>query len=783
MMVMRGLSPLFVAVVLSLLGAAAAVPARAEPGRPRWVSAHDPALQVKPPTMVGLDGKPGLLLAPEGFDERAAAFRQKNPGYFPVEAGVSQVGEVVVVEGSEEVLATDGATVAVRMAGVARKVIERFGDTFQAMTIWLTFDETASSQAGAYEFTVKADVRGLGITPRDNGRAYGSDGVLRSVLNMKRIWQGVNQDTEAAWRPLLEIWGQESGHRWMMFMAVRDPRTGLPTDALLGRDCSHYSRFVDTQGSVHDGLAWTDNQDGTFTAGADRTVRFGNLDLYGMGLLPPDEMPPFFFIDDIPDYRRSPCGQYASNPKPLQNRVSGTRVEVTIDDIVAANGPRIPSFDELLAGARQDYFREVQVLVTRAGETAQGPLASPVALRIDRARLLWEQWMRTATGNRMVVCTQVSQDCGDPRSDVVDLRFNPDGHSPAWGPLAVEVGIHNPGQREASGVGIQLHTTLDGKTSTLSQMVGALPVGDRKTVRFAVDLRAAPCGAEVSVKAASQSDFHLHRRLQNLVLGAETVAEDGFESDSGWLVNPDGVDTSAAAAWERGTPERTEIIAGNAVQPEAAHGGTGAWVTGVAARAATGGDPFVRSGRTTLESPLFEAAAWREPRVRYWTSFAGMKGSPTGPGVVPSRDSRLIVQARGLPGGAGGGGTEWVEIDRLENLITVGWVLRSVRVPGELLGRPLKFRFIAEDANPQNGGVEAAIDDLEITSNLPACYQPPPAATPERRLSIGAAAGFTPAAGLVAVVVVVVCHLLGRRAARRRARLQLSGTTRSFSVG
>jgi hypothetical protein len=418
--------------------ALAASPARAEPLRAetaghRLVPAYDPDLQVKPPMMKATDGSSRQLLLPEGFAERAATFRRQNPGYYPAQAGMTQVGEVVVIEGSDEVLSTDGGVVEVRIPAVARKVIEKYGDNFQAMTLWLTFDETVTSQAGAYEFTVKSDVRGLGINPRDTSQVYGSAGTLRSILNMKRVWQGVNQDTEAAWRPLLEVWGQESGHRWMMFMGVRDPRTGAVSDVLLGRDCTHYSRFVDTQGSVHDGFSWTDNRDGTFTAGTERTVRFGNLDLYGMGLLPPEELPPFFFIDDIPDYRRGTCREYGDTRKPLQDRISGTRVDVTVDDIIDANGPRIPSSDHGLAGRRQDYFREVEVVVTRARETADSPLPTLVAQRIDRARLFWEQWMRTATGNRMVVCTQVSRDCGDPRSDVTRLRFNPTGRSPTWG--------------------------------------------------------------------------------------------------------------------------------------------------------------------------------------------------------------------------------------------------------------------------------------------------------------------------------------------------------------
>jgi hypothetical protein len=735
---MRRLSLFALAVLLFSLNPSA----RAE----RFVSAYDPRLHVKPPTMRGIDGRSGELVFTEGFAERAAAFRRQNPGTFPAQAGMSQVGEVVVVEGSEEVISTDGSQVQVEMEAVARKVIERYGDHFQAMTLWLTFDETVSSQAGAYEFTVKADVRGLGINQKDNGPMFGSAGMLRSVLNMKRVWQGVNQDTEAAWRPLLEIWGQESGHRWMVFMGFRDPRTGLPSDALLGRDCSHYSRFVDTQGSVHDGLAWTDNRDGTFTAAADRTFQFGNLDLYGMGLMPAEEMPPFFFIDDIAGYKRGTCREYDSKPKPLTSKISGTRVDVNIDDIIAVNGPRIPSSDELLSGRRQDYFREAQVVVTRPGETADSPLATQVAQRIDRARLLWERWMLQATRNRMVVCTQVSRDCGDPRSDVVDLRFNPAQRAPSWGPLPVEVAVENTGQREATGITVVLETNAEGRKGSLNQSLGSLAVGANRKVTFNVDLRGVSCGAELAVKASTQGDFHYHRKLQHLVLGAESKAQDGFENDGGWVVNPDGDDNSMGAVWERGTPERTEIVAGTAAQPAGAHDGVGAWVTGTAARGPR--DPYVRTGRTTLESPVFDARDWKEPRVRYWTTFAGMKAAPAGLGVVPSDLSRLRTLARALNDDGSGAG-DWLEIDRLENEMTIGWVLRSVRLPRELEGRRIKVRFVAEDANLQNGGVEAAIDDFEITSNLPSCYQPPPPAPKSGGCALATGPGHLPPAGLL----------------------------------
>ena len=218
-------------------------------------------------------------------------------------------------------------------------------------------------------------MRGLGIDLRDNSAGLGSNGVLRSVLNMKRVWGRVNDDTLAQWRPHLETWGQESGHRWMVFMKFVDRRTGMISDALLGRDCTHYHRLVDTQSSVHDGLC-LDATTATEPSPPSRQVpgRYGNLDLYGMGLLPPDEVAPFFFIDQVPGYKRQGCGAYTRVPPPARSPLMGTRVDVSVEDVIAAVGPRVPSADQLMEAEPQDYFREVQVVVTNAEETAESQL-------------------------------------------------------------------------------------------------------------------------------------------------------------------------------------------------------------------------------------------------------------------------------------------------------------------------------------------------------------------------------------------------------------------------
>jgi hypothetical protein len=259
--------------------------------------------------------------------------------------------------------------------------------------------------------------------------------------------------------------------------------------------------------------------------------------------------------------------------------------------------------------------------------------------------------------------------------------------------------------------------------------VGTLAPGETRTVTFALDLRAQPCGTAIALKTATQSDQHHSRIRQTMLAGTESLASDGFEAESGWLVDPDKTDTGAGAVWERGRPEWTEIEAGKGVQPEGAHAGMSAFVTGAAATN-PGHETFLHDGRSTLESPVFDASAWRDPQLRYWVSFSGMVADAAGT-VVPSPAAHLVVLGRRADGADAGAGVQadagatgdWVEIDRLENVIQAAWSERIVKLPATLVGGPVKLRFVAEDANPRSGGVEAAIDDVEIVSNLAACYE------------------------------------------------------------
>jgi len=741
--------------LLGLLAFPFAPQARAE----RMVSAYDPALHIRPPTMKSVDGTQAELVIDAEVLEAARRYRAEHPADFLAAPGeVSALGEIIIIQGDvNEILTPTGSGYALQQSGIAaltKKVIAGFGDHYQAITIWMTFEDQLSMSAEAFEVPVKNEVEGLGsLRVMDRSSSFGSNGVLRSILNMKTVGLKAGE-TMDSWRGALETWGQESGHRWMVFMNFLDRRTNKVSDALLGRQCSHYSRFVDTQASIHDGFHWRDNGDGTFTW-TEFSRRYGDLDLYGMGLMAADEVPPFFLIDGIEGYSYPPsCTSYNYQLRTPQT-VRGTRVDITIDDIIAANGPR-----KVPTGERQDYWREAEVILTTPVETLSSLRVQQLVARIEKARGYWEAWNREASRNRLVMCTKINSDCGDPRSDVGTVAFNTAGKGPGSGPLNLDVQVVNSGKRNTTGVKVTIEAKVgDAEPVFQSGDLGMLAAESERTQTFKLDVKGVDCGTEIAVKAFTQSDFHFHRGSSKFLLGAQDRFSDGFEEDGDWTVNPEGDDTEVGATWERGTPETSSILR-QEVQPGSAHGGAGAWVTGLAAVPAGARATLVREGKATLQSPTYETKGLLDPLLRYWVSFVGARAGASG--LEPSDLSTLVVEVRSAEATPG----PWMQIDSLANEITPTWVQRSVAIPKDLLKKPrIQFRFVATDGNPAEGGVEVALDDVTVTSNLPACYEKgggttPPGTDPG---GCGCNLGGRASSGPAALLVLLAALLLRRR--------------------
>jgi hypothetical protein len=189
------------------------------------------------------------------------------------------------------------------------------------------------------------------------------------------------------------VLGQEVGHRWLAFLEFRD-RTGQRSQALLGRGLAHWSFFFDSDASVMEGNDIEDLGGGSFRTTAS-VQRYSQLDQYAMGLLTESQVPSFFYVE-------SPTNVVPSRDAESAPRVgvtfNGTRRDVLIQDVVAIEGPRIPS-----AADSSKVHRQAFIYLLSAGRSQD---ASQID-KADRIRRQWEPFFQQATDGRMRADTRL----------------------------------------------------------------------------------------------------------------------------------------------------------------------------------------------------------------------------------------------------------------------------------------------------------------------------------------------------------------------------------------
>ena len=204
------------------------------------------------------------------------------------------------------------------------------------------------------------------------------------------------------------------------------------------------------------------------------------------------------------------------------------------------------------------------------------------------------------------------------------------------------------------------------------------------------------------------------------------VFEDTFETDKGWTVGaPD--DDATGGIWERADPNAT--MAGTImIQPEDDHTpspGVVCFVTGNSNPGASQGANDIDDGKTTVYSPILDLSSCSNAWVRYYRWYTNNTGG------TPDTDT-WVVDA------SSDGGTTWV---RLETTMITDrrWVFVEHYLERYiLLTSQVQFRFVASDEEP-GGVVEAALDDFAIvtyqsamTAVLPDPSAPPRALTLEQ---------------------------------------------------
>jgi hypothetical protein len=185
--------------------------------------------------------------------------------------------------------------------------------------------------------------------------------------------------------------GHEIGHRWSAYAAARVNGQTISLGAwphwdpgLEARVAYPYS--LPLEASTQGGGVWQDNLDGTFTQVRDGyfvpASGYSYLDLYLMGLIAAAEVPDFFIVRPLVRIGTDANGRRI---------FKGQRMRITIQDVIAAEGPRLPDVNH-----SQRHFNTGIVVIVEHGRTPSAELIS----RANGIRTQWIDYWAIATGRR-----------------------------------------------------------------------------------------------------------------------------------------------------------------------------------------------------------------------------------------------------------------------------------------------------------------------------------------------------------------------------------------------
>lgn len=226
-------------------------------------------------------------------------------------------------------------------ASVIRSFYNFFPDEFDFIAV----TEPVRSARPMFYSMIRNNVRGIGLDLLDTGAGFGSAARL----------QGIIQFPDHAELDLARTDNiHEIAHQWMNYLEhplLSPARTHWPLSTLaqgvMGR------RHPVTGNAVAFPFDLTERADGTFLVSQTATPRFFNdMELYLMGLLPPDSVQPHVVFADQNQQSQLRNGGI------LRGRVDTVRIA----DVIETNGPRIPA-----ANTDQNNLRIATIVLTRGG--------------------------------------------------------------------------------------------------------------------------------------------------------------------------------------------------------------------------------------------------------------------------------------------------------------------------------------------------------------------------------------------------------------------------------
>lgn len=244
---------------------------------------------------------------------------------------------------------------------------ETGAETPEVLSVWSTF-----SVGGNYVGTV-IDVLGNAVTGIGVAKKTSPAAPLDAIL-----WH--NDFTRIPQRASLQRAPEEGFGNYLFLLELSHlwgPALKVPSPnplALIGFNY-HWS-FFKSPPSPAGGNDWTDNGDGSFTVVPQlpSQVKFAPIDLYIMGLSPAADVPPFQVLEDtvVPPTPTDPLwgGAFAAHSFPWFDQdnsltITATPRAITIDDVIAANGERVPA-----AGEKTSWKVGIVLLVSSKDDAA-----------------------------------------------------------------------------------------------------------------------------------------------------------------------------------------------------------------------------------------------------------------------------------------------------------------------------------------------------------------------------------------------------------------------------
>lgn len=276
-------------------------------------------------------------------------------------------------------------------------------DVYDFVYFMTDFDFDLGNAFAFYE-PIRNEIQGIGdpsgggqpVFDIDPGGTLGSQ-KIRGVLDLSDInsLTGPYPESPTVRIPqvsganhALSVMGQEQGHRWMTYLSY----PGIPT-LLLGRDDAHWSFWINNESSFSgpaarrassmEGNVWRDNGNGSFTSVA-LNDGYSRLDQYLMGLRPASDIADTFVLTN----QSGTGGRTRQDDTEPGVTVGGTKLPVSINQIIQANGQRTPD-----STTAQKNFRAAVVLLVKAGTQPSTGTMNKIA----RYRLAWESYFAQST--------------------------------------------------------------------------------------------------------------------------------------------------------------------------------------------------------------------------------------------------------------------------------------------------------------------------------------------------------------------------------------------------